>query len=42
MELQFDSDCPPVIVDAINKMTRKEWKDRITIEQALVLLGQSE
>lgn len=38
MELTFSEECPAVVVEAINKMTRKDWKDRITIDQALSLL----
>jgi calcium/calmodulin-dependent protein kinase kinase 2 len=38
MELAFSSECPAVVVEAIKKMTRKDWKDRITIDQALSLL----
>ena len=38
MELEFDPACPPILVEVISKMTRKEWKERITIGQALSLL----
>jgi BioD-like phosphotransacetylase family protein len=38
MELAFSLECPAVVVEAIKKMTRKDWKDRITIDQALSLL----
>ena len=38
IELCFSEDCPTVVVDAIKKMTRKDWKDRISIGQALDIL----
>lgn len=38
MELTFSEDCPPVLKDAIQKMTRKDWRERITIDQALSIL----
>jgi hypothetical protein len=40
LELPFDLDCPPIVAETIQKMARKDWKERITIDQALQLLQQ--
>lgn len=37
-ELSFDEDCPAVLKDVISKMTRKDWKERINIDQAIDIL----
>ena len=37
-ELPFDEDCPAVLKDVISKMTRKDWKERISIDQAIDIL----
>ena len=42
IELEFDPDCPKVIAETVRKMIRKEWKERITIDQVLHLLQQQE
>jgi hypothetical protein len=34
-ELTFDESCPTVLVEVISKMTRKDWRQRINIDQAL-------
>lgn len=36
--LEFAEDCPDVLKDAIEKMTRKDWKKRISIDQAIDIL----
>jgi hypothetical protein len=41
-ELSFALDCPAMVVEAIQKMTRKEWQERISIDQALQILQKSE
>jgi len=33
--LVFDEQCPSVLVEVIQKMTRKDWRERITINQTL-------
>jgi hypothetical protein len=35
LPLIFDEQCPAVLAEVINKMTRKDWRERITISQAL-------
>lgn len=39
--LEFTEDFPAVLREAIEKMTRKEWKERITIGQAIDILRHS-
>ncbi len=42
LQLVFDESCPKVLVQAIQKMTRKEWKERISIDQVLDILKKNE
>lgn len=42
VQLQFGENCPSVLVEVIKKMTRKDWKERISIDQALHILQKSE
>jgi hypothetical protein len=39
--LEFAEDCPAVLREAIEKMTRKEWKERISVDQAIDILRHS-
>ena len=38
VELPFSEDCPHALRSAVEKMCRKDWKERVTIDQAIDIL----